>query len=230
MSSAWTSRNRSPTLTAICSRWSWRSPTSLTIFSSCSFNGAVGSNPPARALDRLLQALRLDRLQQVVDRVHLERLDRVLVERGHEDDVACQLPLDQPARHLEARQPGHLHVQEHHVGLQALDGSQRLEAVGRLPHHLDVAELAEQEAQLVARQLFVVDDDRSQRLMLAARLRAGHTGRHAGRVPPVSAVCIVQCILHIQAVRAAASPESRCGRRCLRPGRSSASAGSRRRR
>src|SRR6476619_919682 len=42
--------------------------------------------PPPGALDCALEAVRIHRLQQVVDGVDFERLDRVLVVRGHEYD------------------------------------------------------------------------------------------------------------------------------------------------
>ena len=70
------------------------------------------------------------------------------------------LVVEQPPRDLEAGQPRHLDVEEHEVGLQPLDRRQRLDAVARLADHLDAADLAEQVAQLVARQLLVVDERR----------------------------------------------------------------------
>ena len=95
MSSACTSRKRSPTLIASRSRRLCRSATSWTIFSSSALAdvrrsrsaGAIGGDAPPRPLDRDLEARLIDRLQQVVDRVDLERLDRVLIVRGDEDDV-----------------------------------------------------------------------------------------------------------------------------------------------
>ena len=70
--------------------------------------------------------------------------------------------VEQPPRHLEAGQPRHLHVEEHDVGLQPLDRRQRFDAVAGLADDLDAADLAEQVAELVARQLLVVDEDRAQ--------------------------------------------------------------------
>src|SRR5262245_40320344 len=80
------------------------------------------------------EAVRGHRLQQVVDRVHLEGLERVLVEGGDEDDRL--LPPDQ-LEHLEPRELRHLDVEEHEVGLQLRDRLHRLEAVAALPHELD---------------------------------------------------------------------------------------------
>ena len=125
ISSACTSRNRSPTLIASRSRRLCRSATSWTIFSSWSLFGAlppIERHPPARALQRQLEPRRIDRLQQVVDRVDLERFDRVLIVRGHEDDVRSRgAAVEHPPRDLEARESRHLHVEKHQVGLQAVD-------------------------------------------------------------------------------------------------------------
>ena len=48
-------------------------------------------------------------------------------------------------------------------GVVARDFVERLDAVGRLADDLDAVELAEQEAQLVPRQLLIVGDDRGER-------------------------------------------------------------------
>ena len=76
---------------------------------------------------------------------------------------------EQPPGHLEPGQPRHLDVEEHEVGLVALDGGQRLDAVAGLRDDLDIAELLELVAQLLARQLLVVDDHDSQ--LRSSRIR-----------------------------------------------------------
>ena len=91
ISSAWTSRNRSPTLTATCSRRLCRPATSWTMLLRAGRSAGAAGRPLAAGplCDRRFRALAaaIHRLQQVVDGVHLERLDGVLVEGGHEDDV-----------------------------------------------------------------------------------------------------------------------------------------------
>ena len=89
--------------------------------------------PRRRAADALLQApdrggepRRRERLQHVVDGPLLERLDGVLVERRHEDDVAAAVDL---ARDLDPRQPRHLDVEEEDVGRVLVERTQRLDAV-----------------------------------------------------------------------------------------------------
>ena len=111
---------------------------------------------PACALYRHFQARRIDRLQEVVDGVHLERLDRMLIVRRHEDDMRIGATIDEPACHFESGQAGHLHVQKHDVGVKTIDGRQRFEAVAGFADHLHAADAAEQIPQLIACQLLVV--------------------------------------------------------------------------
>ena len=84
--------------------------------SSASIGSAVLARSRSRARrERLLEPLGAERLQQVVDRVHLERAQRVLVVGGDEDDR--QVAPEQ-LEHLEAVELRHLHVEQHQVRLQ----------------------------------------------------------------------------------------------------------------
>jgi hypothetical protein len=100
----------------------------------------------------------VERLHEVVDRLHLEGLDRELVVRGHEHDGGHRLRahgLD----HLEPRHAGHLHVEEDEVGVQRAYGLHRLRTAGRLAHHVDSGGLAQVRAHLPPRRRLVVDDE-----------------------------------------------------------------------
>ncbi len=125
-------------------------------------SASIDGNAAPRALQRDLEPRRVDRLQQVVDRVDLERLDRVLIVGRDENDMGRRAGVEHPARHLESGQPGHLDVQKHQIRLQPVDRFQRFDPVARLADDFDAADLAEQIAQLIPRQLLVVDDDRLQ--------------------------------------------------------------------
>ena len=77
--------------------------------------GSDAAAQPFHPAERALEVPRIDRLEQVVDRVHRERVERVLFVRGRENDDR----LDRQARqHLEAIQPRHLDVEETDVGRQ----------------------------------------------------------------------------------------------------------------
>ena len=113
----------------------------------------------ARAGHRGFEPRRIHRLQHVIHRVHFERLDRALVECGDENHAGSGSRFHQAARDFEAGQPGHLHVEEGDIRRVPGDFVERLDAVGRLADDLDAIELAQQEAQLVPRQLLIVGDD-----------------------------------------------------------------------
>ena len=91
----------------------------------------------ARArVERRVQPRAVDRLQQVVDRLQLERIDRVLVERRAEDDRGPR-----PAkrrRHFESAAAGHLNVEQHQIGRELGDALDRLHAVFGLADDLDI--------------------------------------------------------------------------------------------
>ena len=100
------------------------------------FRRFFGRQPAPDPVERLLEPVGIHRLQQVVHRVHRERIDRVLVEGGHEHELRQDVRLDQPARDLEAGQAGHLDVEEQQVRLQLARRPQRADAVGRLADDL----------------------------------------------------------------------------------------------
>ena len=107
--------------------------------------------------DRAGEARGLDRLQQVVDGVHLERFYRMLIVRGHEDHTRRVVPVHQLAGHLETGAAGHLDVEQHEIRVQRVDDLEGPQAVSRLPDDLHVLELLELEAELVSREPFIVD-------------------------------------------------------------------------
>ena len=73
----------------------------------------------------------VDRLQHVVDGARFEGLHREPVVRRHEHDHR-QLVRLQLGQHVEARQPGHLDVEEHEVRAVLADRLERLAAVAAL--------------------------------------------------------------------------------------------------
>ena len=117
-----------------------------------------GSGACARVRQRDVEPLLAERLEQVIDRVHLERLDGVLLEGGDEDDSRGQCRARQ-FQHFKPVQLRHLDVEEHQVGPQFGDRLDRFEAVGAFADNVDVGMKAEVFAQYPARKLFVVDDD-----------------------------------------------------------------------
>src|SRR5262249_19092975 len=102
----------------------------------------------------------VDRLQQIVDGLDVERTDRVLVVRGHEDH-------DWPvngygfAKDLEAVEPGHLYIEENEVRPLLIDGDNGRAAIAGFTDDLDLRFLREHREQSPTRERFVVDDERA---------------------------------------------------------------------
>ena len=112
-------------------------------------------DPLAHAIDRGGEAVGAERLQQVVDGVHVEGADGVLIERGHEHDghvAADQL------QHLEAVELRHLHVEDQQVRPQVRHGLHRFESVRALGDDVDAGHARQVLADHGARQLLVVHD------------------------------------------------------------------------
>jgi hypothetical protein len=112
------------------------------------------------ALHGLRQPLAADGLEHVVECRQLERLDGVLVVRGHEHHDGRVVAL-QVARHLEPGEVGHVDVEERGVGLGLRDQRQRLTATLGHAGHLHVLVLGQQPLQVLARTRLVVGDHHS---------------------------------------------------------------------
>jgi hypothetical protein len=89
--------------------------------------------------------------------MRLERLDRVIVEGGHENDGRHCIHRQRP-QHVEAVHPRHLDVQEDEVGLVPADQVQRLAAVAGFGHDIDIVHVLETQFEAATRQRLVVDD------------------------------------------------------------------------
>ena len=118
-------------------------------------------DPLLRPVQRLAQARLLDRLQQVVDGVHLERAHRVLVVGGDERDQR-QLALLQHPHDADAVELRHLQVEQRQIRALLLDRRHRLAARRRLRHDHDVVERAQQRREKRSRRPFVVGDHDAQ--------------------------------------------------------------------
>jgi hypothetical protein len=119
--------------------------------------------------DRRHQVGRLGVLEQEAAGARAQRGVGVLVEvEGRQDDHArAPAAFDEPARGLHAVHPGHAHVHQDDVGLQALDDLEGLVAVTGLADELEVGLGLEDHPEAHAQQLLVVDEhDRG----------AGHAG------------------------------------------------------
>jgi hypothetical protein len=72
-----------------------------------------GNHPEANLLDRLVQPLGRERLQQIVDGVHFESTQGILIERRDEHDR--RHPVADLAHDVEPIELRHLHVEKHQI-------------------------------------------------------------------------------------------------------------------
>jgi hypothetical protein len=127
--------------------------------------------PRLQAADRVGEPGVLERLDEIVDGALLERLHRVVLVRGDEDDLRA--PGDRPRR-VDAAASRHVHVEERDARPQLLEELDRLAPVARLGDDLELRpEPVQVRAQLLAQERFVVGDQRGRRGAFAARLPRG---------------------------------------------------------
>ena len=119
------------------------------------------------AFQRFLQAGFTNRLQEIVDGAGVQRFDRVLVERSHDNDHRDVGSKGHVLDDFEAAHTGHLQVEKNDIRMQRRDAFQRRRASGRFANHLDVFVQVEFIAQDLPCNRFVVDDERSQHVTKA---------------------------------------------------------------
>ena len=113
-------------------------------------------------LDRAIQASLLDRLHQIVDGIHVERLDGMVAVRGHKHNRRRVLELMQRLGKLQARCTRHRDVEEHDIDPtfhEHLDGGANAR---RLRDRADLARLLEQESKLRASRRLIIHNHRTQ--------------------------------------------------------------------
>ena len=96
-------------------------------------------------VERELQAVGLNGLHEVIDRVDAEGLDGVLAVRGDKDDRGRVLELVERLGELHAARLWHRDVEEHDVGLGLHELLDRLAGARGLGDGLDATGLLEQE-------------------------------------------------------------------------------------
>src|SRR5262245_9503744 len=102
------------------------------------------------------EPLRIDGLDQVVERAHLEGPEREFVIGRREDHERHRV---ERREEIEARLARHLHVEEEELRLQILERLPGGPGVRGLADDLDLGILAEETAELVSREALVVHDE-----------------------------------------------------------------------
>src|SRR5262245_1737613 len=107
--------------------------------------------------ERGAEAISVERLEQVIQGMHLERLEGIAIVGGDEDHD-WHGRVRQAGENAEAVQERHLHVEEHEVGLESPQFGERLLAVAALAEDIDVRVALQQVADTLPRQRLVVHD------------------------------------------------------------------------
>ena len=123
--------------------------------------GFARGDPPAGALDSHLEARGVHGLQEVIDRADVEGREGVLGVRGAEDHVRSRL--GEEANRLQPGEARHLDVEQEHVNRLLAQGLGHGVAAVALTDDDRVVDPAEQAAQAAARELFVIDDQDTER-------------------------------------------------------------------
>lgn len=105
-----------------------------------------------------LQALPVKRLQQVVDGLHIKRIDGETFMGGGKD-YPRTICFGEFREHLQPVAPGQLHVQKNQVKWCAPDEGDRLDAVAAFANNLDGRFRAQQAAQALASERFVINNE-----------------------------------------------------------------------
>ncbi|MNK45264.1 hypothetical protein D3C87_640200 [compost metagenome] len=98
-------------------------------------------------------------LEDIVERLQLERLHRKLLVGGDEDDVGRMARLVQVLGQQQTIDGGDLDIQKHHIHLVILQVFERLQPIFETRHYLDLTVLVHQIDQLLASQVFVFDNN-----------------------------------------------------------------------
>ena len=122
------------------------------------FGAALLGQPLAHPVERRGKAVLVDRLHQIIDRLRLERAQR-MVAISRDEDEQGRLDLHQALDHRKAVEARHLDVEEDEVRLVGLDRADRLAAVRRGGDDLDIVVRLEPQLQPLRRQRLVIDQD-----------------------------------------------------------------------
>src|SRR5690349_6559734 len=109
-------------------------------FQTFTRRGRCGEFLP-RFFHRLRNAFFVERLEEVVNGIHFEGTDRILIECSRKHDLRkWMFFVDKLFDHLKAIEAGHLHVEKYQLGIMLADELYRLHSVATLSDYVDVAD------------------------------------------------------------------------------------------
>ena len=121
--------------------------------------GGLGAVAPREGpVHRAFEAVLRDGLEHVVHRVAIERLDREVIVRGHEDHGGTRRHPHEAARDAEAVDFGHRHVEQYQFGRKRLAEAQRGGAVACGADHVQRRDSRAEDLHALHRERFIIDD------------------------------------------------------------------------
>ena len=145
-------------------------------------------------IDGLPQAHRFDWLQQIVDGVHLEGANRILVVRGDERDERKLVTTDEPhdAKAVDFR---HLQIEQREIGREPLDELDAFGSVDGLPDDFHIVVAVQQRNEKSPRGAFVVGDDDAKPAHVApSAARRRVAGRLSSTSVPPSVLLVMRSL------------------------------------
>jgi hypothetical protein len=114
----------------------------------------------ASTVDGLGETALVEGFQDIINGADVEGLNRVLIEGRGEDHVGhFHFALDQLFQDTETVETGHFYVKKNQIGEMFLDQSDGFDAIFSLTDEVNFGETLQQESELIASRLFVIDDD-----------------------------------------------------------------------
>src|SRR5262249_30466681 len=135
----------------------------------------------AHLVNSLPEPLPVRGFKQIINRVHFEGVDCVLVERCHEDNQWQSIKFEH-LQYCKTVQVWHLHIQQDEIGLFSLDLLDCCQAAVCLADDLDIIERREHSPQPLSRQFFIVNNNCADHLPGCFSSRAAARSRHASQI------------------------------------------------
>src|SRR3954447_11985225 len=122
----------------------------------------MGTNGQPCTVESIAQPLMIEWFQQVIERMRVESLNRVLIVSGRKDNDWHCVGRNR-LKHTKSVHIGKLNIKQQKVGLVLFQGGYGGSAGFALSNDLDVIFAAEQDLEFIARRAFVIHDDGAQR-------------------------------------------------------------------
>ena len=112
-------------------------------------------------VDRAFEPVGGHRLEDIIHRIAIERLDREVIMRGDEDHHGGLRLFGEMARDAQPVHLGHGHVEQHQIGLEFFSEAQRRGAIARRADHAHRGNFGTDYLHALHSEWFIIDDQGS---------------------------------------------------------------------